>query len=94
MQDDYSSSPSQEGRKYAWLLPIPNKGKKTILHLAAERNLQDIAHVFIKMYPGLVYEPTSDDGKLPLELALKNRHDEVASLLVKSMLHQRFVYYL
>ncbi|XP_065664981.1 uncharacterized protein LOC100201836 isoform X2 [Hydra vulgaris] len=95
LHDDYSSSSSQEERKYAWLLPVPNQGRKTILHLAAERNLQDIAQVFIKMYPGLVYEPTSDSRKLPLELALelippfKCRHDEVASLLIKSMLHQR-----
>ena len=72
-----------------------NQGRKTILHLAAERNLTGLASLYLNLYPGHVYEPTSGHGldRLPLELALIGQFDEMASFLAKNMLHERQVEY-
>lgn len=89
--EDYQSTFDQKNRIYAWPLDIHNEGKKTILHLVAERNLTEIAEIYIGFYPGLVYEPTSGQGldRLPLELSLLKRYDDVSSFLAKHMLHER-----
>ncbi len=55
-----------------------------------KRNFTDIAKILISSCPGLVYSTTEGEkwGKLPVELALLNFDDEMASLLIKSMLEK------
>ena len=75
--------------------------QKTLLHLAAEgfkqrenlhivtrkRDFVEIARVLIERDPGLLYVTTHPGKrkKTPLELALENFDDEMASLLMNKM---------
>ena len=82
---------SEEGsERYGVLLPIPGQGLKCILHLAAERNLVEIAEAFLEIYPNGVYL-TTDKDKLPLEFALTKRNDTIASFLASKMFHERYL---
>ena len=74
---------------------------KTLLHLAAEgfkqrenlhittrkRDFVEIARVLLERDPGLVYVTThrGQRKKTPVELALENYDDEMASLLMNKM---------
>jgi len=91
LKEDFDSTEDQKKRHYAWTLPVSNEGQKTILHLATERDLLDVVKSYCKLYPGHVYEPTTDHGKnrIPVEFALLNSHDATAAFLIKQMLHER-----
>ena len=88
MEDDFNSTSDQ---RYSKVLRIPDEGEKTILHLAAERDLVDIAKSYVKLYPNHVYEVTSGHGltRIPLEFAILNGHDETASYLATKMMKSR-----
>ena len=67
--------------------------RQTILHLAALNDLVQIADHVIQLYPGLPYIQTSGGGAskcLPLELALTNRNDASAALLIRNMMNERY----
>lgn len=74
--------------KYSTILE-DHPEKKTILHLVADRNLVDLAEIFVEFYPGSVYVNAPCDGirRIPLELALLKSYDEMASFLASKMLH-------
>ena len=81
------------------------KGKTTILHLAAQRNLTDIAKYYVEMYPRAQVVPdkpervTSDSAtensaprlpaQNPIEWAYLKGHDDVCSTLMKLTLNER-----
>ena len=91
LKADFDSTSDAKDRRYSKVLPIPDEGEKTILHLAAERDLVDIAKSYIKLYPNHVYEVTSGHGlrRIPLEFAIRNGHDETASYLAAKMMKSR-----
>ena len=67
--------------------------EKTLLHVAAERNLVLIAECLLKYDRDLVYKTTfrGKSNMLPVELALREdcMHDDVASLLIKNMWNKK-----
>lgn len=67
---------------------FPDYEHNTVLHFCAERDLYHIAVFYLELYPKHVYVTNKAD-ELPVELALKNRHDDTASLLLSKMLNQR-----
>ena len=83
----------ETGKKpvYSKLLKCGNGVRKTALHLASERNLVAIAEVLIEYYPGQCSIKSRGEDRIPVENALEKNHDEVASLLIKSMLNERQV---
>ena len=91
MKADFDSTSDPKDRRYSKVRPIPDEGEKTILHLAAERDLIDIAKAYIKLYPNHVYEVTSGYGlrRIPLEFAILNGNDETASYLATKMMKSR-----
>lgn len=78
-EDDEIAEPT-----YGSLIELADGSMKTILHLAAERNLLHVCENILRNHPGLVYVTTLDD-EYPLDFALNNLHDDVAALLVQSM---------
>lgn len=87
--------------RYAEPIIDDNGVSKTLLHLAAEgfkqrenlhittrkRDFVEIARVLLERDPGLVYVTThrGQRKKTPVELALENYDDEMASLLMNKM---------
>ena len=67
-----------------WVFTDDNGVKKSLLHLAAERNFVDIAKCILKHKPELVYLKSIGDEKLPVEYALEKYKDDVAALIIKS----------
>ena len=69
--------------------------KTTILHLAAENNFYEIARKYLLLYPNSVcrkdFPQKSNPRRIPVEIALDRKHDKICSLLMKSMLNERFV---
>ena len=65
------------------------KGDNTSLHCAAEKGWTSIAKKLMEHQarPSI----TNKDGATPVELAIKNDHNECASFLVKSMVPLRYV---
>ena len=64
----------------------------TALHLVCDRNLVQIARHIVSLYPGQCYIKSSGGGlakRVPLEMALENKMDETAAMLIKSMLNDR-----
>ena len=90
-----------ENSRYAMPILKDNGIKKTLLHLAAEgfrqrdnlhiptrkRDFLEIAKILIERDPSLVYVTTFPGKrlKLPVELALENYDDEMASFLMNKM---------
>ena len=71
------------------------KIKKTLLHLAAEENLVILADGLIKRFPMLLYidsrgGPRDKPNRVPLEIAMLEFNDDVASELIKNMNHDRY----
>ena len=84
--DDYK----KETRKYEFRIGDPDE--KSLLHYAAEYNFKDIAEVLVHHYPELLYRQTELQDKInrfPVELALINFHDDVASFLMRKMPNER-----
>eukprot|EP00794_Sanderia_malayensis_P020476 gene20476-22492_t len=83
--------------KYGGLNPYiftdPEDGtKKTLLHIAAEENLYILTLELVNRFSGLLYVNTlsgRDIKRLPVELALQNDSDDVASSIIKKMRHER-----
>ena len=81
------------------------KGKTTVLHLAAQRNLTDIAKYYVETYPGsqvVSDKPERDKSdsdteksaprlpaQNPIEWAYLKGHDDVCSTLMKLTLNER-----
>lgn len=68
----------------------------TLLHYAAEQNFFHVAHTLIQHCPGLLalkteasLSPVKQRALLPVEIALNRENDEVASVMVKHMSHER-----
>jgi len=68
----------------------------TLLHYAAEQNFFHLARTLIKHCPGLLalktealLSPIRQRALLPLEIALNKENDEVASVMLKHMNHER-----
>nr|XP_047135612.1 uncharacterized protein LOC101236412 isoform X2 [Hydra vulgaris] len=80
------SKKERRERKYDKLLKIDNS-RRTILHLAAEQDLDMVVETIILFYPSLVNVSTNIAGfnDNPLCIALSKFYDRTASLLVKSM---------
>ena len=71
------------------------KIKKTLLHLTAEENLVILADGLIKRFPRLLYidtrgGPRNKPNRMPLEIAMVEFNDDVASELIKNMNHDRY----
>jgi len=81
----------KETKHYTKLLPMANTNvMMTVLHLAAERDLVNICYTFVTLYPNSVYVTTNEDkDRLPIELAMEKKMDNVASYLAGNMLHER-----
>ncbi|XP_065647759.1 uncharacterized protein LOC101236412 isoform X3 [Hydra vulgaris] len=80
------SKKERRERKYDKLLKI-DSSRRTILHLAAEQDLDMVVETIILFYPSLVNVSTNIAGfnDNPLCIALSKFYDRTASLLVKSM---------
>ena len=73
-----------------WIVTDKDGVKKSLLHLAAERNFVDIAKCLLQYDPELVYLKTVGGGhKFPVEYALENYKDDVAALIIKGMSNKR-----
>lgn len=91
LNKDYDQS-KKSGRKSTYSKFVKcTDSKKTVLHLAAERNLKQIASHLISLYPGQCYIKSSGTigKKIALELALTEYHDSTAALLIHNMLNER-----
>lgn len=87
-------------RYYAWLRKWDGINEKTsVLHLAAQRNLTDIAKYYVELYPGSVVksdEPDEDSdepSRNPIDWALLKKHDDVCSTLIKATLNERYIFH-
>jgi len=83
LTDDVKNTGEEEECAYEQLLEVGDD-MKTVLHLAAERNLTQVVEYTVSLHPNLVYVTTLDD-EYALNFALINRNDDVASVLVDSM---------
>ncbi|XP_065068722.1 uncharacterized protein LOC135694011 isoform X2 [Rhopilema esculentum] len=66
--------------------------KMTLLHFVAKTNFVIIAKALIERFPGMLHVKTrggDDKNRLPVEYALLNFHDDVASELIKNMHNER-----
>ena len=59
--------------------------RRTILHLAAERNLTDIMQQLLTEEKGLAVVTTYPDDYYPLHYALQRNHDDAACKLIQHM---------
>ena len=85
--DEKESEAKNKGKRCKYASKIKDR-TKTVLHLAAEKNLYGIAQHVLQLYPKQCYL-SSEDGELPLQLAIGNNCDETGALLAKSMLKER-----
>jgi len=86
-------------RHYASLITTEHfDGKTSILHLAAQRNLTEVAKVYLSYYPGYVCredtpneDTSSEPARMAVEWALEENyeHDDVCCFLMKSTLNER-----
>ena len=89
LQEDYNTPlPEGELHKYENFVTV-DKQKTTVLHLAAERDLLQIASIFVKLYGNHVYKKNLKERRLPVEIALDKKKDNTASFLMKNMLNER-----
>ena len=57
-----------------------------LLHLIAERDLVDLAEIYVELYPGHVHLPSDDDiPELAIEHAIKKSKDRTAAFLAGKM---------
>ncbi|XP_012561832.2 uncharacterized protein LOC101240293 isoform X1 [Hydra vulgaris] len=91
----YDANPKTHKSLYAGLLKInnSNKSETTILHLAAENGLCEIAQKYLMLYPNSVcrkdYPEDGTRRRMAVEIALDKKNDKLCSLLMKSMLNER-----
>ena len=90
LEEDFKKDPYE--RRYEGLLEMGEGPMKTILHLAAERDLYLVADGIISLYPSIVYVTThvGDYDEYPLCFALQKFHDKTASLLIRAMQNSRY----
>lgn len=81
LADDFK----EEKPKYLELIATPFGDFRSILHLAAERNLVEIMKFIIEKDKNSLYQKSIHDSYFPLHYALKENHDEAASLLIQQM---------
>lgn len=83
----------EENRDPRYSLVMQNHPLKiTVLHLLAERNLVDLADIYLskEFYPGHVHvDSQKAPKKLPLECSLAKCHDEISYLIAKRMRRSR-----
>lgn len=85
-------------RKYAAMLHVPvddtSTMRKSVLHIAGERNLCAIATTYQQLYPGSIYwkdvPPKDIRKRMAVEYAIDNNNDAVCCILMKSMTNQRY----
>ena len=64
--------------------------KPSLLHLAAKQNFLHVSRCLVERYPSLLYQEATDDHKSwPVELALRNRNDDIAAYLISKMQYDR-----
>ena len=74
-----------EDPKYSDLLPEKDDAL-LLLHLIAERDLVDLAEIYVEIYPGHVHVESDEDiSKLPIEHAIENFKDRTAAFLASKM---------
>ena len=84
-KEEDEAKQNKERSKYASKI---KEGTKTVMHLAAERNLYGIAQVIFQLYPKQ-HNLKTEDGELAVQLAIEKNCDEIGELLVNSMLKER-----
>ena len=74
-----------EEPKYSDLLPETDD-ILLLLHLIAERDLVDLAKIYVELYPGHVHLLSDDDiPKLAIEHAMEKSKDRTAAFLASKM---------
>jgi len=71
--------------------------KVMVLHLIAERDLIDLAEIYLsdEFYPGHVHvESQVAPKKLPLALAIEKECDRTAAFIARKMNHYRYIHIL
>ena len=99
LKQSQSAEETGDGSKYQWrVYTNENNIEMSLLHIAAERNLDSIAEILVDEYPNLLYlktdcsgsEDASDQGKMPIELALgSEKNIDVSALLIGRMSEER-----
>lgn len=90
--EDYEKNKKKKRTIYSIPIEVNDEIEKTVLHFAAERNLDAIATTILNFYPRLCYCKCPCGGpidQLPIELAIENNMDNTASLLAKKMNNAR-----
>ena len=64
-------------------------GLDTALHLAAAKGMTSVAKQLVEF--GAILEARNSKQEIPLELAIKKKHNSVATFLVKSMRPAKYV---
>lgn len=99
-----SESRVDKDRRYAKLFETEHfHGKTSIIHLAAQRNLTGVAKAYLKYYPHSIYVEdipdsnlnggtiNSPSGRMPVEWAIVNQHDDVCCFLIAASLNERYI---
>ena len=68
------------------------RGRNTPLHLAAIKGFTNVGRKLLKKEALVMAR--NGEGKTPLELAVENKHNEYARLMVKSMEPERYALHL
>ena len=88
--DREKAEEEDEDPKYGDLLPEKDDAL-LVLHLIAERDLVDLAELYLEMYPGHVHvESDEETPRLPIELAITESNDRTAAFLAGKMAKFRY----
>lgn len=93
---DDNDERTDDDRKYAFMMRLPSdltgKVRTSVLHIAASKNLCEIASFFLKLYPKSIYRkdvPETGRKRMAVEYALDHQKDEVCCIIMKAMVNER-----
>ena len=92
--EDHEKNKTKKRTTYSVPIELNDEIEKTVLHLAAERNLHVVVKQVLTFYPRQSYRKCQCEEEveqLAIELALRNRMDDAAAVLVEYMTNERFV---